>query len=86
MRGAIDLPRAEEAKADFHDLAIRRYGHEALSARVWELCDNLTAYNAVFLALSEALGAPLVTCDTAFAKVKGSSAGVELYGAPRRKR
>ena len=67
------------ARMDFGDLAIVRYPHEPLNDRVWELRHNLTAYDATFIALAEALDAPLVTCDGRLAAARGHRARVELF-------
>ncbi len=61
-------------------MSIVRYGQEPLAGRVWALRDNLTADDAVFVALSEALEVPLVTCDARLAQVPGITA--ELYPRP----
>lgn len=65
----VDDARGREALTDLGDLAIERYPHEPLLERVWELRENLTAYDGVYLALAEALGAVLVTCDARLARV-----------------
>lgn len=75
--GKLSADRAEDVRTDMRDLTITRYGHEPLADRIWALRDNLTAYDAAFVALSEALGAPLVTCDTRLAGAPGIRA--ELY-------
>jgi predicted nucleic acid-binding protein len=46
---------------------------------MWELRDNLTAYDATFVALAEFLGAPLITCDARLARAPGHGASVELF-------
>ena len=46
---------------------------------MWELRDNLTAYDAAFVALSEALDLPLVTTDTRLAASPGHRAAIETY-------
>jgi predicted nucleic acid-binding protein len=46
--------------------------------RVWELRANLTAYDAAYVALAEALGAPLLTRDRRLARAAGHGARVEL--------
>jgi predicted nucleic acid-binding protein len=46
---------------------------------MWELRENLSAYDAAFVALSEALGAPLVTADARIAQAPGHHAQVETY-------
>ena len=43
-----------------------------------ELSQNVTAYNAAYVALAEALRAPVVTCDARLGKVKGLRATVEV--------
>lgn len=75
--GKLSADRAEDVRTDIAALAITRYGHEALADRVWALRDNLTAYDAVFIALSEALEVPLITCDARLAAAPGLAA--ELY-------
>ena len=46
--------------------------------RIWALRDNLTAYDAVYVALAEALDSTLLTCDGRLARAPGVSAHVEL--------
>jgi predicted nucleic acid-binding protein len=58
------------------DLALTRYPHDVLLGRVWELRGNLTAYDAVYVALAEALDAPLVTCDAKLAAAPGHRARI----------
>jgi predicted nucleic acid-binding protein len=57
--------RAEQALRIYADMLLNRYPHEALLHRIWELRHNFTAYDAAYIALAEALDAPLVTCDRA---------------------
>ncbi len=57
---------------------IARYPHEALLERIWRLRDNLTAYDAAYVALAEALDAPLVTRDSRLARAGGHRARIEL--------
>jgi predicted nucleic acid-binding protein len=79
VAGQLAEDRAADARADFADLVIVRYGHGFLADRIWELRHNLTAYDAAFVALSEALNAPLVTCDGRLAGAPGHRARVELF-------
>lgn len=81
MAGELTEARAREAIADHRDLGICRYPHDVLLDRVWQLRVNCTAYDAAYLALSEALEAPLVTCDTKLTGIPGTSASVEVIGA-----
>jgi predicted nucleic acid-binding protein len=55
-----------------------RYPHEPLLLRVWELRDNLSAYDAIYVALAEALGLPLITRDRRLAEAAGHRARIEL--------
>ena len=76
--GEIDGRRGREAIADLADMPIRRYPHDVLLPRVWDLRHNLTAYDAVYVALAEALDAPLVTRDRRLARAAGHGAEIEL--------
>ncbi len=76
--GEVATSRAEEALQDLLDLRIRRYPHFLFLRRVWELRDNLTAYDALYVALAEALDATLVTCDGKFAAASRHGARVEV--------
>ena len=71
--------RANDVRNDFADLAITRYAMSRLADRVWELRDNVTAYDACYVALAEALDCPLVTSDARLAKAAGHHAEVEVY-------
>jgi predicted nucleic acid-binding protein len=78
LSGAITSSRAREALEDFVDLRIVLYPHAPLLARVWELRQNLTAYDAVYVALAEALGIALLTTDSGIRDAPGHHALVEL--------
>ncbi len=58
--------------------ALDRHAHEPLLDRVWALRKNLTAYDAVYVALAEALDAILLTCDVRLARAPGIGKRVEL--------
>lgn len=62
----------------FLDLPINRHPHSPFIPRVWQLRGNLTAYDAAYISLAEALGAQLVTLDQRLARSGGHSAVVEL--------
>jgi predicted nucleic acid-binding protein len=66
----ISAARGAEALADFADFPLTRYPHFVLLPRIWEMRHRLTAYDAAYLALAEALNARLVTRDRALAKVE----------------
>lgn len=76
--GEIDGARGRAALDDLADFPLRRYPHDFLLPRVWELRHNLTAYDAVYVALAEALDAPLLTRDRRIAGAAGHRARVEL--------
>jgi predicted nucleic acid-binding protein len=78
LAGALTADRAGEALADFQDLRIHRHPHEPLLTRVWELRSNLTAYDAAYIALAEALNRPLLTRDARLASAPGHAAVVEV--------
>ena len=77
-RGLITPERAEQALDDLGALPIGRFEHLPLLRRVWALRENLTAYDAAYLALAESLDAPLVTCDAALRAAPGRSVDVIL--------
>lgn len=77
--GHLSEDRAEDVRTDFGELTIVRYPHQPLADRAWALRHNLTAYDAVFVALAEALEVPLVTCDRKLATAPGHSASVETF-------
>ena len=78
--GRITSERGLAALDDLTDLGAVRYPHQVLLTRMWELRDNLTAYDATYVALAEALGAVLVTCDGRLAEAPGHQARVEVFG------
>lgn len=55
--------RARQALDDYRDLPLTRHGHETLLYRVLALRDNLSSYDATYVALAERLGAALLTAD-----------------------
>lgn len=77
LRGAISAGRAERVREDFDDLALVRYPHVDLADRMWQLRHTITAYDAAFVALSEALDVPLVTVDARLAAATGHRATIE---------
>ena len=77
-RGQLAAPRARASVAIAAAFPMRRYTHEPLLQRIWELRENLTAYDAAYVALAEALRAPLLTCDARLARAPGTRASIEL--------
>jgi predicted nucleic acid-binding protein len=76
--GAIDAARGEAALTDLADFPIQRYPHDVLLRRAWALRHNLTAYDAVYVALAEALDRPLLTRDRRLASAAGHQAKIEV--------
>jgi predicted nucleic acid-binding protein len=76
--GRVDERRSSQALDDLAALPLRRVSHQALLPRVWELRDNLTAYDAAYVALAEALDALLLTADGAMKKASGIRCEVEV--------
>ena len=64
--GEVLPERAEEAIRDLALLRVVRHGHLDLSTRAWELRQNFTVYDAMYLALAESLDATVITCDGPF--------------------
>jgi predicted nucleic acid-binding protein len=67
----LDQRRSAQALADLAALPIQRIPHLPLLGRVWELRDNLSAYDACYVALAEALGAELLTADGRIKRATG---------------
>jgi len=76
--GEMSPERARQALLAFLQMPLERHSHWPFLDRIWELRRNATAYDAAYLALAEALGAPLLTCDRALASAPGHRAFVEL--------
>ncbi|MEA2856413.1 MAG: hypothetical protein QOH98_734 [Methylobacteriaceae bacterium] len=76
--GEIDGERGRVALADLADLPLQRYPHDFLLPRIWDLRNNLTAYDAAYVALAEALDTPLLTRDRRLAAAAGHRAQIEL--------
>lgn len=78
LSGNVSRERADDAVADLANTRIVRFPHAPLRARVWELRDDLTAYDATYLALAEALDDPvLLTGDGGLATRARSSLGAD---------
>lgn len=76
--GELDQRTARAALEDLRLLDIERHAHEPLLDRVWKLRENMTVYDAVYVALAEALNAILLTCDGKLARAPGVSKRIEL--------
>jgi predicted nucleic acid-binding protein len=78
MAGEFDAQRGHLALADLADFPLQRHAHLIMLDRIWELRDNLTSYDAAYVALAEALDAPLITRDRRIATAAGHQARVEV--------
>lgn len=76
--GELEAAIAEEALVALRQLDVERHAHEDLLERIWALRDNVTPYDAAYVALAEALDAKLLTCDAKLYRAPGVSAIAEL--------
>jgi len=77
-RGSLNPDRAEAAVEDLGDLGLELYGSLGLRSRAWELRENLTIADALFVALAEMLDEPLVTKDAGLGRSARALAGVTV--------
>ena len=83
LRGTVrsrDLAAAdaEKALATWARLGMERVPIVGLLERIWELRENLTAYDATYVAVAEALGVPLVTADARLARAPGPTCPITV--------
>jgi predicted nucleic acid-binding protein len=76
--GRIDDRRSGQVLNDLAALPLRRVSHLPLLSRVWELRENLTAYDAAYVALAEVLNALLLTADGPLGRASGVRCEVEV--------
>ena len=74
----LDADDAGTALNDLRELDLQRHSHEPLLDRAWALRDNVSTYDAMYIALAEALDATVITCDARLQRVKGVSARLQL--------
>ena len=77
--GTLARKRAEEAIEDLIALRVTRYAPVLLLERIWQLRQNLSAYDAAYVALAEELKAPLITRDRRIAAAPGHAAMIEVF-------
>ena len=73
----ISADQAAQAHADLVDLPVELWPYEVLARRAWELRSNVTIYDAAYVALAEAIGAPLLTLDRRLQRAPGIACEVE---------
>jgi predicted nucleic acid-binding protein len=76
--GRLPARRAEVALADLAGMPLERAPHGPLMPRIWELRDNLSAYDAAYVALAETLDTILLTSDARLARAPGIRCDIEL--------
>lgn len=81
--GQTSLGRADRAIAHLVRLPLRRSELPAVASRTWQLRENLTPYDAAYVALAELLSAPLVTSDARLARATGPRCVIELIRGAR---
>jgi len=77
--GAVSAQRADQALQDLLDLRVTRYPHYVFLPRIWQLRNNLSAYDAAYVALSEKLDATLITRDARLASASVRGVSIELF-------
>ena len=76
--GQLTPEQADAAIGDLLDFPITVFPTAPLLRRVWELRQNLTAYDGCYVALAEAVDSPLVTADRRLANAPGLRCAVEV--------
>jgi predicted nucleic acid-binding protein len=82
LRGRLDRTEAAQAVADLEAWPGERFGHRLLLPRAWELRDTVRGWDAMYVALAEAMGAVLITTDRRLAAATGPTCHIEALGIP----
>jgi len=77
LRGRLDRTEAAQAVEDLEAWPGERFGHRLLLARAWELRDTVRGWDAMYVALAEALDAVLITTDRRLAAAPGPGCRIE---------
>lgn len=80
LLGRLDETAARQAMEDLRDWPAERFGHRMLLSRAWELRDRARTWDALYVALAEALDATLLTLDERLGRVVGLDCRVEVMG------
>lgn len=78
--GRLDQTAADQAIEDLETWPGERFGHRLLLARAWELRDSVRGWDAMYVALAEALDATLITTDARLGAAQGPSCPIEVLG------
>jgi predicted nucleic acid-binding protein len=78
LRGELDGTAARQAIEDLKSWPATRVDHRPLLERAWQLRDSLSAPDALYVALAEALNATLLTLDRRLARASGPRCSVDL--------
>jgi predicted nucleic acid-binding protein len=70
--GEVSEDTASLAHSDLRELRAHLYPYEALADRAWELRQNITTYDACYIALAEGLDVPLATLDRRLTRASGA--------------
>lgn len=71
LAGTLSADSAQLAHADLLRLRVELFGYEPVAKRAWSLRHAVTAYDACYVALAEALDAPLATIDLRLSRTNG---------------
>lgn len=78
LLGHLDATAAAQAVDDLRDWPGERFGHRTLLTRAWELRASVRSWDALYVALAEALGATLLTTDTRLASARGPTCRIDV--------
>jgi len=81
LRGRLDRTEAAQAVEDLQTWPGERFGHRLLLSRAWQLRDTVRGWDAMYVALAEALDAVLVTTDGRLAAASGPTCRIEAVTA-----
>lgn len=81
LAGRLDGTAAGQAVADLRDWPGERFGHRMLLDRAWDLRDSVRTWDALYVALAEAMEATLITRDRRLARATGPECRIEVIGS-----
>lgn len=82
LAGRLGARRAAEALADLRDWDLERVPHRPLLEDAWALRSNVTAYDALYLAVAARYDAPVLTADGPLARAPLSGFVIENVRGP----